>query len=188
MRRNAYHHAMGRTLGTMLTMTTYGTWLRGDQRGWIDDGVVCPPDPKREAADRARMKHQPFRFRVDQLHDVGEAIGRALIDRKQVTVLALTVETWHMHVVIGATRHDVGVVVKCVKDAARYALCVGRPIWGAGYDKRYCFDAPALQSRVAYVERHNLRRGLAPRPWPFITDIDAYLAHLAPGPTSPPGH
>ena len=47
------------TLGTLLTFTTYGTWLRGDARGWID-GVLMPPDPVLESADRGRMVHPPF--------------------------------------------------------------------------------------------------------------------------------
>lgn len=38
---------MGKTLGTMFTMTTYGSWLRGDERGWIEDGKLMPPNPHR---------------------------------------------------------------------------------------------------------------------------------------------
>ena len=53
---------MGRTLAIMLTMTTYGTWLRGDRRGWVDEGRILPPDPELESADRARLKHEPFLF------------------------------------------------------------------------------------------------------------------------------
>ena len=44
---------MGSTLATMLTMTTYSTWLRGDRRGWVDDGQIFPADPELESADRA---------------------------------------------------------------------------------------------------------------------------------------
>jgi hypothetical protein len=43
---------MGNTLATMITMTTYGTWLRGDYRGWVDDGRILPPDPILEEAAR----------------------------------------------------------------------------------------------------------------------------------------
>ncbi len=90
-------------LGTMFTMTTYGTWLRGDRRGWVDDGRILPPE-----------------------------------------------------------------VVKCAKEAVRYGLRAGRPIWTADYDKRCCFSASALRGRIGYVERHNTAAGLAPRPWEFI--------------------
>ncbi len=31
--------------GTLITYTTYGTWLRGDVRGWVDDGIICKPEP-----------------------------------------------------------------------------------------------------------------------------------------------
>src|SRR5579871_2714290 len=147
------------TLGTLLTFTTYGTWLRGDIRGWIDDGVLMPPDPVLETADRGRMTHPPFLLETDGLLTLGEAIGVALRDRQRHTILALTVQTWHAHVVIGVTPVRVDQVVKCAKDAARYHLRPGRPIWTDGYDKRYCFDVPSLTARVRYVEKHNERMG-----------------------------
>jgi len=56
---------MRKTLAVLLTMTTYGTWLRGDRRGWVDHGRVLPPDPELQGADRRRMKHPPFLFDND---------------------------------------------------------------------------------------------------------------------------
>jgi hypothetical protein len=123
---------MNHTLAILLTMTTYGTWLRGDRRGWVDDGVILPPDPDRETADRARMKHPVFLFERGQFLPVGEAIGRSLRERLGLRILALTVQTWHVHVVVGATEHPVEKIVKCAKDAARWALRLDRPIWGDG--------------------------------------------------------
>ncbi len=43
---------MAETRAIMFTMTTYGTWLRGDRRGWVDDGIVFPADPDLNVADR----------------------------------------------------------------------------------------------------------------------------------------
>jgi hypothetical protein len=170
---------MGHTLAIMLTMTTYGTWLRGAQGGWINDGELMPPNPILEAGDRKRMKHDVYLFDDTRLLDVGEMIGRALIDRMDLQILALTAQTWHAHIVFAATRHDVADVVKCAKDAARYGLRPGRPIWTDGYDKRFCFDERTTHNRVNYVERHNARLGLAARPWDFITPVETYLADFA---------
>lgn len=162
---------MGNTLAIMVTMTTYGTWLRGDRRGWVDDGVIMPPDPLLEERDARRMKHAPFRFDGNRLWDVGAMIGRSLIERMDVTMLALTVQTWHVHFVIAATHHHIASIVKCAKDAARYGLRPSRPIWTDGYDKRFCFDDGAVHGRVRYVEKHNEAMGWDARPWDFITTI-----------------
>ena len=158
---------MSRTLATMVTMTTYGSWLRGDRRGWVDGGRVMPAAPRLAAADARRMKHEPFAFAGDDLLPVGAMLGESLTTRKRVPLLALTVSTWHVHFVIGPTRHDIGDVVKCSKDAVRYGLRPGRPVWTAGYDKRFCFDAATVRNRVRYVERHNVARGWPAQPWPF---------------------
>ena len=172
------------TLAIMVTATTYGTWLRGDRRGSIQDGRLLPPLPWLAANDRGRMKHEPFLFPEDRLLDVGQMIGDSLIERKGVTILALHVARWHMHFVIAATQHDLADVVKCAKDSARYGLKPGRPIWTADYDKRFCFDEPSVRNRIAYVERHNLAMGWSARPWNFITE---YVCHPSLSPRSMTG-
>jgi hypothetical protein len=170
---------MGNTLATMLTMTAYGTWLRGDKRGWVDDGKILPPDPDLESADRIRMKNPPYFFPHDRLLDIGSFVGESLIERLNATIYALHIGTWHAHLVIGPTHHHIAEVVKCAKDAVRYGLRPGRPIWTDGYDKRFCFDARAVRARIRYVQRHNEAQGWPPAPWPFITDF--HPTNLAPG-------
>jgi hypothetical protein len=163
---------MAHTLATLLTMTTYGTWLRGDHRGWVDNGEIFPPDPILEAADRARMKHDTFLFPRDQLLDVGEFIGTSLADRLQLPIYALTIGTWHAHIVIGPTHLPIGDVIRTAKDAGRYGLSIfNRPIWTEGYDKRFCFDEQSVRNRIVYVERHNLRHDWPAKPWPFIANF-----------------
>jgi hypothetical protein len=163
---------MARKLATMLTMTTYGTWLRGDARGWVEDGVLYPPDPELQSADARRMKHAAFRFDSADLLDVGQSLGTALCERKQQKMVALSVQSWHVHLVVAASRVPISDVVKCAKDAVRYALRPNRTIWTAGFDKRFCFDVDSAWQRVKYVERHNLARGLPARPWAFIEPFD----------------
>jgi hypothetical protein len=155
----------------MFTMTTYGTWLRGDRRGWVDDGIILPPDPELESADLRRLKHPVYQFPEPRLQAIGTMLGESLI-----TLLALSVETWHVHFVVGANTHDVAALAKCAKDAVRWGLRLDRPLWTDGYDKRFCFDDESTRNRVRYVERHNTAAGLPARPWQFLTDIDEYLA------------
>ncbi len=158
---------MPRTLGIMLSSTTYGTWLRGDRRRWISDGVTYPPQPQLEAADRARLRHPPFLFPHGQRHRAGELIGEA-VDGLNGKVYALTVCRYHMHVVISYVHIPVPQIVKAIKDAVRKGLGYRRPIWTAGYDKRFCFDRSSLIGRIVYVQKHNIQDGLAPDPWEFI--------------------
>src|SRR4051794_26750339 len=107
---------MQRTLAIMFTISTYGTWLRGDRRGWVDDGEVLPPSPPLEASDRSRLKHAVFLFSHDQFTEVGEAIGDSLRTRLDLAIHALTVQTWHLHFVVAATSHNVADIAKCAKD------------------------------------------------------------------------
>lgn len=144
-------------------------------RGWVERGTIRAANPNLATADRRRLKHPVFLFEQDQLLDVGEMIGRALIDRLDLAVLALAIQRQHVHLVIGSTPHDIGHVAKCAKEAVRYGLRPGRPIWTGGYDKRFCFDDASVMARVRYVERHNEHMDWPPRPWGFITGIDDYL-------------
>jgi hypothetical protein len=109
-------------------------------------------------------------FTDDQWHDVGEWIGTQLMQRLDVTLLAMATRTWHLHFIIKPTKHDVGKIAKCGKDAVRYGLQPGRPIWTDGYDKRFCFDEQTVFNRIQYVERHNTELQRPARPWSFIAD------------------
>jgi len=157
-----------RVQAILFTMTTYGTWLRGDARGWVDKGVVFPPDPVLESADRARMAHPEYRFPEDAWFQVGQWVGKSLNERLHASILAMTVQSWHVHIVAWAGEMVVGDFVKCTKDAVRWGLRLNRPIWGEGYDKRYCYNTAVVRARVEYVERHNLARGRPSKPWDFI--------------------
>ena len=41
-------------LATMVTTTSYGTWLPGELRGYVDKGVILPPTARRSG----RGSHQ----------------------------------------------------------------------------------------------------------------------------------
>jgi hypothetical protein len=99
---------MANTRAILFTMTTYGTWLRGDRRGWVDDGIIFPADLELESADLNRLKYPVYTFPESRLLDIGAMIGESLIARKDATILALHVGTWHAHLVIGGTMHDLG--------------------------------------------------------------------------------
>ena len=159
---------VAKTLAIMLTMTTYGTWLRGDQRGWVDDGRILPPKPILEEGDRKRMKHSVYLFGRDWLLDIGRFIGKSLSERFTIRLWALTVQTWHVHLLVGHTNHAIPDIVKCTKDAVRWGLRPDRPIWSDGYDKRYCFDETSMWNRMRYIERHNLEQDWPAKPWPFL--------------------
>ena len=152
----------------MLTMTTYGNWLRGDERGWVDDGVVKPPCPPLEASDRKKLKHPPFFFSEQKLLNVGRFIGESLTSRLNQHILGLTVQSWHVHFIVGTTQEPLPNIVNCTKDAVRWGLRLNRPIWTEGYDKRFCFDEQSVRQRNEYVERHNSESGLSARPGAFI--------------------
>ena len=151
----------------MFTWTTYGAWLRGDARDWVSDGVIYPPDPVLESADRRRLRFAPFVFPRRSRGEAGELVGQA-VKGLNGAVLALTVGSWHLHVVTAYIHVPIPTIVKTIKDCVRRGLGYGRPIWTAGYDKRFCFHPASLLARIRYVQKHNVQDGLPPNPWDFI--------------------
>ena len=162
---------MPRTLGIMLTWTTYGPWLRGDARGWVDKGVVFPPNPQLRAADQKRLRLGPFTFAPGEVFAAGGLIGQALREL-DATIHALHVGTWHVHGIVRYLPVPMPAIVKKATDRVRRGLGYRRAIWVAGYDKRFCFDAVSLRNRIEYVRRHNVEDRMPPDPWPFIVPLE----------------
>jgi len=82
-------------LGFFLTWTTYGTWLPGDERGWVEKpGVFREADPKREEAAR-RLMTEPELILTDEQRRIVE---KTIADH-------CWIRNWYLHVVNARTKH-----------------------------------------------------------------------------------
>lgn len=86
-----------------LTWTTYGTWLPGDPRGWVQSGSpgVQEPDPEREREARGLMAESAVILTIAQRELVDQTI-RDHCHLRGWTLYALNVRTNHVHLVAGA--------------------------------------------------------------------------------------
>ena len=159
---------MGETVAIMFTFTTYGSWLRGDIRGWVDNGIIYPSNPDREHSDYFHQKAPAYFFPSDKLNYVGNLIGYAVNDKIKTKIYALTVTKWHAHFVTGPTNIELGKFVQIVKATVRSGLKEKQKIWTRKYDKRFCFSSDDAIARIQYVQQHNIESNLAVNPWDFI--------------------
>ncbi len=147
---------MGETYGYMVTWTTYGSWLQGDERGFVKKGQVLGGSKGLKEANRRRRRGNGVKLKKSEREVARRAmLGEA--ERIGEKVLALSVWSNHVHVVIGEGGKPIGKVVSRLKSAAYYALRergIDGRMWTRGYDKRFCFDERALKDRMAYVMRH----------------------------------
>lgn len=89
-----------------------------------------------------------------------ENVRAAIVDcalKAGERLLAIAVQSNHVHVVVGSGGKDVGRVASRLKNAGYFSLreegFEGR-VWARGYDTRFCFDEAALRARIGYVEGH----------------------------------
>jgi REP element-mobilizing transposase RayT len=139
-------------LATMFTTTTYGTWLPGDLRGYVERGIVLPGDPERLNEARRRMASQPVLLSPME-RDVAFDALIAAAREFDYAVLAVSIESWHMHVLVTHGFDDAPKAFGRLKTRMRQAVGRGR-IWTEGYDKRFCFDDQTLAHRRDYINRH----------------------------------
>ncbi|MCH7988051.1 MAG: transposase [Planctomycetes bacterium] len=90
-------------LAYLITWTTYGTWLPGDERGWVESGKmgIRGPDASRKQHAVERMKSEPVSLCPDERQLVEETIRKHCEIRKWA-LHALNVRTNHVHLVITA--------------------------------------------------------------------------------------
>jgi hypothetical protein len=53
---------MGEPTTTFVTTTSYGSWLRGDTRGYVQDGQTLPASPMLERHIRSTLTPHPVLF------------------------------------------------------------------------------------------------------------------------------
>jgi REP element-mobilizing transposase RayT len=90
-------------IASLLTWTTYGTWLPGDRRGWVRRGAgMQPPDDRAERGARRLMTETPCILDLAQRRAVEEAIYSHCILRGW-RLHAVNCRTNHVHVVVTAS-------------------------------------------------------------------------------------
>ena len=63
---------------TMITTTRYGTWLPGDCRGYVQNGIVLPPNSELERRLRLRMRGRPVYFSPRDEDELFDALTHAV--------------------------------------------------------------------------------------------------------------
>lgn len=150
---------MGKTLGYMVTWTTYGTRLQGDERGYVKNGKAAGEKKGLEAANKEAQKYDAviLNRRQRQIIEAANLEEAKSIGEK---IPAISIRSNHVHIVIDGGMNPADEVVSRFKNAGYSAIrkegSCGR-IWTRGYDKRYCFDKESLQERIRYAKGQDRR-------------------------------
>jgi REP element-mobilizing transposase RayT len=148
---------MAKTLGYMITFTTYGTWFQGDERGFVKDGKTYAANQSLADSNKQNLSKDPVKLSKSHRIIAAKAIYKKA-DKLGQKILALAVCSNHVHIVADYVPVPIGKIVSHYKNSAQAALrkagLTGR-VWTKGFDKRYCFDEQALKSRIDYVNSHH---------------------------------
>lgn len=148
---------LGKVVGIMVTWTTYGSWLPGEEKGYVAKGGEVKVGCAKLYADcESRLGKEIVTLDQEMKRVVSDSI-RDRLERDKVEILALAVCSNHVHLVVRDLEKDIGDFVAQCKAAGVNAfkgVGIAGKVWTRGYDKRFCFDEAALKNRVRYVFEH----------------------------------
>jgi REP element-mobilizing transposase RayT len=150
---------MAKTVGYMITWTTYGTWLQGGEKGFVKDRKVRGENIAIKKDCENKLEGKPVRLSRSEKNIVREAILDSA-KRFRQKICAIAVYSNHVHVVAEYVGVPISVLVGYYKSAGRVALkeCGFKgKVWTKGFDKRFCFSEKDLRARVDYVNKHGKR-------------------------------
>lgn len=145
----------------LFTWSTYGTWLPGDERGWVEyrHGFQLP-NPIRELEALAKMTSDACRLDVAQREQVHVQIAETCGIRKW-ELFAVNCRSNHLHAVISASRAPKQMREQlkawCTRRLKRQAAKtdptadVREDWWAERGSIRWIFDDNSLESAVLYV-------------------------------------
>ena len=141
-----------------LTWTTHGSWLPGDERGWVDRRTlgVQPPDPAKQGRAQHILRGQPVRLTPQQRQIVHNAVADTC-RAKGWTVFALNVRSNHVHVVLEAPDETPEHVLSGLKAWASRTLNQALPQvrppkwWTRHGSTRYIKTPESLRRAIEYV-------------------------------------
>ena len=144
-----------------LTWRTYGTWLPGDERGWVERNrngygeATNKPDARLEGAAASRMRSRRVELTEAPREVVAESI-RATCEVRDWVVMALNVRTNHVHLVVGADESSDRVLNSLKAHATRSLrksslLEEAQDVWARGGSKRVLWNDESLAATINYT-------------------------------------
>jgi REP element-mobilizing transposase RayT len=155
----------------MFTWSTYGTWLPGDRRGWVEyrHGFQLP-DPILELECAARMTEDACRLAPHQRDRVERQVAETCT-HKQWLLHAVNCRTNHIHVVLSSPAHPKIIREQlkawCTRRLNEQQVELGVPAterrsnwWTERGSIRWIFNDTDLAAAIAYVldQQDNARR------------------------------
>jgi REP element-mobilizing transposase RayT len=150
-------------LAYFLTWTTYGTWLPGDERGWVaKPGQFQAPEGKRQEAARRFMTEPALTLDSEQRAIVEDTIAHHCRIRGW-HLHAVNCRTQHVHVLVTAPQRDPEVVMnqlkawctRRLKERERSRHPLGRAVrqnwWTQRGSRRWLNDQISLEKAIRYV-------------------------------------
>lgn len=154
---------MEEPLAFFLTWTTYGTWLPGDDRGWVEKpGQFQEPDLRRKKAAEALLTEPPCRLDDEQRSVVENTLAHHCRIRGWQLRTA-SCRTNHVHVVVTAPDRGPEEVMdqfkawctRRLKDLERSrhptAQMIRQNWWTQRGSKRWLNDEASLEEAIRYV-------------------------------------
>lgn len=151
-------------LAYFLTWPTYGTWLPGDPRGWVERSHGWQlPDPIKVVEVTARMTDEACRLSAQQRALVESTIADHCLQRTW-TLHAVNCRSNHVHVVVTAPQHPAIVreqfkawCTRRLKELQRKSTPLGRVAetreswWAERGSNRFINDMRSLEAAICYV-------------------------------------
>ncbi len=162
LRRPSCYCTIGRMVerceASFITTTSYGSWLPGDVRGYMENGELLPSTPPLALYAASRMKIQPVQFSDDDAVALHRAIVAA-VREFDYRLSDLVIESTHLHWIVS---HDdeMETMVGRLKNRMRQRLGRSR-IWTTGYYGRELRDLKGLHDARNYLAQHRGLRMLA---------------------------
>jgi len=149
-------------LAFFLTWTTYGTWLPGDERGWVEYGKGSQPaDTERQGFAESLMRETACTLNPEQRRLVEDTIA-AHCRIRGWTLHAVNCRTNHVHVVVAADRDPNEIreqfkawCTRKLKEWQRVHAPPEEPIrtkwWTERGSDRFLNDEESLEDAIHYV-------------------------------------
>jgi REP element-mobilizing transposase RayT len=186
-------------LGVHWVWSTYGTWLPGDARGhWsplfdlygriVDrGGKLNMPDEVSVRRALTLCKEPPKVLDQAEQRIVARAIGKLIrplgdVDAEdgRPVAWAAAVEATHVHLLTSVPRETFASFVGRLKGTSSSAVLAEFPgrerTWASGYWKVYLDDMIGIEAVGEYIDAHNERKGLAAKPYEWISPVSPPLA------------